>query len=130
MRALVIVLAVLLMPAFASAQSRNPRAVEFGSLDHNLPEVTGYEVDIIRVSDGAVVQTLQIGKATTTVVGSELCDGVACPSVRASVNVQPVAFGMYRMVARTVAGTIESVDSNPTADWLRAPGPPSAPRVP
>ena len=100
---------------------RNPTAIAFTSVDHDLAAVTGYEVDIVRSSDNVTVQTLNVAKSTTT----KLPTG----EIRVTLNVQPIAFGQYRVVVRTVAGTLESDNSLPSDMWERVPGAPSKPAV-
>lgn len=50
-------------------------------------------------------------------------------SISVKVNVQPIAFDTYRFVMRAVAGPVKSVQSEPSDDFERVPGPPSKPRV-
>jgi hypothetical protein len=100
---------------------RNPRAVVFECPDHD--QDTGHEIDIVRVSDGAVIQTIQGGDPASGAV----VDGL--PSVTIPINVQPVIFGAYRVVVRAVAGSFKSDSSDPSAIWERAPGKPTAPRA-
>jgi hypothetical protein len=114
---------MLFVAVAAEAQTapvKNPRAVLFDSPDHNLPELTGYEVDILSPA-GAVVQTISVAKAATTLVGTD---------VRVDINVQPVTFGTYTVVVRAVAsGGVKSPNSLPSDAWERSPGPPGKPRV-
>jgi hypothetical protein len=97
---------------------RNPSGLCFTSADH--ANVTAYEIDIVKTSDGAVLQTITVPKTSTTMVGTE---------VRVDVNVQPVAFGTYTFRARAVVNTVKSTDSVPSDQWDRAPGQPSKPKV-
>lgn len=103
----------------AQALVKNPTAITFTSVDHTHAEVTGYEVDIVRA--GVVVQTLNVAKSATTVLPNG--------DIRVAVNVQPISFGTYTFVARTVAGAVKSVNSTPSDTWERAPGAPSKPGV-
>lgn len=94
---------------------KNPREVSFDpSPDHD--QIQGYELDI-RDADGAVVQTLDLGKGS--LVGGR---------VVASVNVQPTKFGQYTFAARATAGDeVESDTSDPSEVWQRSPGKPGQP---
>lgn len=92
---------------------KNPSVIAFDCVDH--AQDTQHEVDIIRASDNAVVQTLLIGDPAPNAQGV----------IEANVNVQPVAFGQYRFVVRAVAGTAKSDNSLPSAIWERAPGRPT-----
>lgn len=93
---------------------KNPRQLAFVCPDHDRDDQ--HEIDIVRESDGAVIQTLLVGDPP--VVSGE---------VIADVNVQPVAFGEYRFIVRAVAGTLKSASSAPSDVWERAPGTPSKP---
>lgn len=106
-----------------SAQTvRNPTQVEFTSADHANAAVTGYELDIVRKSDNVVIQTLDLGKPASVGTGTD-----GHPLVRTTINVQPINFGLYYSLARTVAGVVESSNSLPSNDWERVPGAPSRP---
>ena len=110
---------VLLLPLVGYAQTppvKNPSAVSFTSADH--ATVTGYEVDIVTQA-GAVLTTIVTGK------GTQAADG----TVTLSLNVQPIAFGVYTLKIRAVAGSVKSVDSVASDTWERVPGPPSKPVV-
>lgn len=123
MKQFVLALGLVLAASTAYAQTppvKNPTAIQFTSADHNLTAVTGYEVDIVR-SDAVVLQTLQVAKTSTTT----LPDG----SIRVPLNVQPIAFGTYTVVVRTVAGAIKSDSSVPSDPWERVPGRPGKPTV-
>lgn len=120
-------LLIILFPSFAKAQAvTNPSAVEFTSADHTDPAVTGYELDLkVCTSPTActsVIQTINISKANVTSV-----TGTNPQVYRAAINVQPITFGSYVGVMRTVAGTIKSADSTPSDPFNRVPGPPSKP---
>jgi hypothetical protein len=111
---LVLLALVLAAPVYAQeAQVKNPSAVEFTpSVDHAV--VTAYELDILR-PDGSVLQTINIGK-------SEPVDGVC----KASLNVQPVAFGRdYSVRLRAMVGTASSDYAVSENKFERAPGGPS-----
>lgn len=123
-RTILMVLLVLFGAAAAQAQTppvKNPRGVQFTSVDHNNASTTGYELDIKAEATGTVIQTLAVTKANTIVLPNG--------DIQINVNVQPIAFGDYRFVARTVAGTIKSADSVPSDVWTRAPGAPGKPVV-
>jgi hypothetical protein len=108
----VLLLVVLAVSTPGQVVIKNPSALAFLCPDHAGDDQ--HEIDIVRVSDGVVVQTLLGGDPPE--VGGE----VVVP-----VNVQPVAFGRYTFRARAVAGLIKSDNSVPSAEWERAPGPPS-----
>lgn len=108
----------LLIATTASAQVKNPTQVLFKvSDDHST--VTSYEMDIKRVSDNAVIQTINLGKPAPDAQGN----------ASAAINVQPVVFGTYYVVLRAVAGTLKSDDSTPSNQWQRVPGKPSGAQV-
>lgn len=92
---------------------KNPRNVEFTCADH--AQDTGHELDIIN-SSGTVIQTLQLGDPPAGT------DGI----VRATINVQPIAFGVYTAKVRAVVGTSKSDDSLPSNQFERAPGSPGS----
>jgi hypothetical protein len=96
-----------------SATVKNPRNVEFACPDHDRDDQ--HELDIVRTSDGAVIQTLLLGDPPVS------ADGL----VRATFNVQPVAFGEYVARVRVVAGGQKSEDSPDSNVWARTPGSPS-----
>jgi hypothetical protein len=96
----------------ATPPVKNPTALGFICPDHDLDDE--HEIDIIRVSDGAVVQTLLAGDPP--VVNGE---------VVVRLNVQPVAFGTYVFVVRAVGGGTKSPDSNRSDVWERVPGRPT-----
>ena len=101
-----------------SAQVKNPTILTFTSADHNHPQATGYEIDIVK-PDGTIVQTITVPKASTTVNSAG--------SVVVAINVQPVAFGLYTFVSRLMASAIKSPNSPPSDQWERTPGAPSKP---
>lgn len=89
---------------------QNPRQVAFTCPDHALDDQ--HEMDIVRTSDGVVIQTLQLGDPPMNEQGE----------VVASINVQPVTFGTYVVRVRVIAGTLRSIDSTDSNQWVRAPG--------
>jgi len=96
----------------AAQTIKNPTAVAFTCPDHARDDQ--HEIDIVRVSDGAVIQTI-LGGDPDEVSGE----------VTVAINVQPVAFGQYQVIVRAVAGLLKSDNSNPSAIWERTPGRPS-----
>lgn len=95
----------------------NPSAVSFTCPDHATD--TGHEIDIVRESDGVVIQTINGGDPPLN----------ANNEVVIPLNVQPVAFGQYRITVRAVAGELKS-ENSPLSDlWQRVPGAPSKPVV-
>jgi len=105
--------AALALAMLQTATVKNPRNVEFTCPDHAID--TEHELDIVRTSDGVVVQTILLGDPAAA-------DGV----VRTTINVQPVAFGEYVARVRVVAGTVKS-DSSPDSNrFERAPGQPGS----
>lgn len=110
---------LLLSGGYAQAQEpvKNPTAVLFTCPDHDRDDQ--HEIDIIRVSDGQVVQTLLVGDPPVNGNGD----------VRVAINVMPVAFGQYVIKVRAVAGTLKSEDSVASEVWVRSPGKPSKPRT-
>lgn len=102
------------------APVKNPSVVVFECPDHDRD--TDHEIDILRASDGAVIQTLQVGDPPADGSGN----------VTVKLNVQPIAFGTYWLVVRAVvteAGTtVRSVNSANSDTFERVPGPPGKPR--
>ena len=96
---------------------KNPRGVTITCPDHDRDDQ--HEVDIVRVSDGQVVQTILAGDPAPNSTGD----------VDLLINVQPIAFGQYRFVVRAVAGSLKSENSQPSEIWERAPGAPSIKKV-
>jgi hypothetical protein len=96
---------------------KNPRTVEFTCQDHDRDDQ--HELDIIRVADGAVIQTLQLGDPAVDTDGK----------VRTVINVQPIAFGEYKARVRAVVGTLKSDDSADSNTFERVPGAPSGATV-
>ena len=95
---------------------KNPSAVAFLCPDHGADDQ--HEIDIVRVSDGVVMQTLLGGDPPLSPAGE----------VVIVVNVMPVSFGSYRFVVRAVAGAVKSDSSVPSDIWERAPGRPTSVR--
>ena len=104
---------VLGISLYAQVPVKNPSGLAFLCPDHATD--SGHEVDIIRESDGVVIQTLSVGDPPLNAQGE----------VEVAINVQPVAFGQYRFAARATAGALESDTSVPSALWERVPGRPS-----
>ena len=106
---------LLLLPVFGQSQVvvKNPSGLAFLCPDH--ASDTSHEIDIVRESDGTVVQTLVVGDPPLNTQGE----------VEFSLNVQPIAFGAYRFQARALASTFRSDTSLPSAVWERVPGKPS-----
>jgi len=111
-RALVVVLVLGTVGVRAQGPPKNPSQIAFFCPDHDRDDQ--HEIDVVRVSDGVVIATLLGGDPPLT--GTE---------VVVDINVQPVAFGSYRIVVRAVAGTLRSANSDPSEVWERAPGRPS-----
>jgi len=88
---------------------KNPTVLVFACADHDRDDQ--HEVDIVRDSDGQVIQTLLVGDPPAASNGD----------VEVNVNVQPVAFGRYHFVARSVAGSLKSNNSTPSEVWERGP---------
>lgn len=87
---------------------KNPTKLTFTSPDH--ANATGYEVDILNGTTGALVQTLITDKGTITA-------GV----VTLILNVQPIAFGSYTFKTRPVAGPVKGEVSVASDPWERTP---------
>jgi hypothetical protein len=104
---------ILALALQTSTIVKNPRNVEFTCSDHATD--TAHELDIINAS-GAVIQTLQLGDPP---MGT---DNI----VRATINVQPIAFGTYTAKVRALVGTSKSEDSLPSNPFERAPGTPGS----
>jgi hypothetical protein len=119
---MLVMLAAFAFAAPAAAQNvKNPTLVEFTSVDHDNPELTGYELDILR-SDNTVLQTLSVPKSSTT-------KNASTQVVSFTINVQPIAFGTYVGTVRAVAGAIKSDSSTPSNAFDRSPGAPSKPAI-
>lgn len=127
----VLVIAPALFPHIAYGQTNNPSSVEFESPDHNVAEVNGYELDILVCSNPptctnqSFIQTIQIAKSNVTQIGTN--PATNAPIYSASLNLQPIKFGSYVGVMRTVAGAVKSVNSDASSVFVRVPGPPSKP---
>lgn len=115
MKSAVLALAILALPSLCLAQTpiRNPSAISFTCPDHGSDDQ--HEADIVAVSDGKVVATLLLGDPAPSITGI----------VIAPLNVQPVAFGQYRVVLRAVVGAQKSANSEPSDIFERVPGSPS-----
>lgn len=129
MRAALLAVALLACAAPALAQVRNPTAAEFQSQDHNNTEVTGYEIVIWTCADTACatrtqLQTIPIAKSAIVPIPN-----TSPQEYRATLQVQPIAFGRYIAFIRVMAGTLASDFSLPSEVWLRGPGSPSKPVV-
>lgn len=116
---LITILVLFTTPAMAQTPPpdvNNPTAVEFTvSTDH--AAITSYEMDILR-PDGTVLQTINLGKPTPD----------ASNTVRADLNVQPVAFGTgYTVRVRAIAGTAASDYTDSINKFNRVPGKPGQP---
>lgn len=108
-------LVLLVVPTELWAQTpvKNPSGVAFLCPDHATDD--GHEVDIIRESDGVVIQTLTVGDPPLNTAGE----------VEVAINVQPIAKGLYRFAVRAREGTSISDTSLPSPIWDRAPGRPT-----
>lgn len=96
---------------------KNPVGITFTpSPDHAI--LTSYEADILATT-GAVVQTLSLGKPVPD----------AQNVISVNLNVQPITFGTYTIVVRSLAGALTGPPSLPTDPWERVPGAPSKPVV-
>ena len=116
--ALVLLVALCAVPAFAQGIVKNPTALLFTCPDHATD--TAHEVDIVDAKSGNVIQTLQVGDPPALANGD----------VQVTLNVQATTFGAYMFVVRAIGGGVSSVPSLPSAVWERAPGQPGRPRVP
>ena len=97
---------------------QNPSGIAFTpSSDH--ANITAYEAEIRTSPGGAVIQTLNLGKPGPNTQGE----------IVVAMNAQPIAFGSYVIVVRSIAGTVRGPVSTPTDIWERAPGAPSKLRV-
>jgi hypothetical protein len=93
---------------------KNPDRVQYECLyDHQLH--TGHELDIIRVSDNVVIQTLSLGTAPPDANGK----------ITHAINVVPVAPTTYYVRMRSLTGAMRSSDSAPSNTWERVPGEPT-----
>lgn len=106
---------LLIAIALLQAVPSNPRAVVFQCPDH--AQDTAHELDIVD-SAGVVIQTIQGGDPPAAANGD----------VTIAINVQPIAFGVYTVRVRAVAGSLKSVDSDP-ATFARVPGKPTDVRL-
>lgn len=115
--AAVIVAFGLLIASPAWAQNvKNPTLLTFTSPDW--AQVSSHEIEIIRTSDGSVIQTLVDSGPYTS------------EDISVSINVMPVAFGEYVVKVRACSTTpCDGILSDPSNLWNRAPGKPSRPVV-
>lgn len=117
---LIIFSVILLIVGLATVRSqvviKNPTGIEFDSIDHNL--ATSYEWDIRTEPGNVNVQTLTFSNNPPI----PLVNG----KVVIKINVQPISFGRYRFVGRTVVNSVKSDDSMSSDVWERAPGAPSS----
>lgn len=95
----------------------NPSVVSFDCVDHAQDDQ--HEIVIIDTSGALPPQTILAGDPPLNAAGK----------VEVMLNLQPVKFGSYRIIARAVAGAIKSADSVASDVWLRGPGAPSKPVV-
>jgi len=103
------------VPALAFAQNvKNPTLLTFTSIDW--ASVTRHELHIVRTSDNQAIQTLVDNGPYTS------------ENISIAINVMPVAFGEYYVVARACAAEC-SEDSDPSNLWDRVPGKPSKPNA-
>ena len=109
-------LLLVTVPGYAQSPPKNPNTVGFTCPDHDRDDQ--HEIDIVREGDGVVVATL-LGGDPPLVNGEVIL----------TLNVQPIAFGRYRFVARAVAGAVKSDNSTPTEVWERVPGSPTGVRI-
>ena len=117
---LVVLATVLVVATPVAAQVppvKNPTGIAFTpSPDH--AALTSYEADI-RSSAGTVVQTISLGKPAPNASGE----------IVVTLNVQPIAFGTYTIVVRSLAGSLSGPPSVPSDAWERVPGAPSKPTM-
>lgn len=113
----VIVLSGLLIASSAWAQNvKNPTLLTFTSSDW--ATVTSHEIEIIRTSDGTVIQTLVDNGPYTS------------EDISVSINVMPVAFGEYIVKAKACSTSpCDGIQSDASNTWDRVPGKPSKPVV-
>ena len=117
---LAVVAALVLFPAIGSAQTlKNPSAGECtASADH--AQITKYIIGYFLPGATDPVQTADLGKPTPD----------AQNVIRFTINVMPLTFGAaYIAKVKAIAGTAESVWSEASNPFDRAPGPPSKPVV-
>lgn len=109
---------VLAGVSYGQTTIKNPSGLAFTCPDHSLDD--NHEIDIVRESDGTVVQTLLVGDPSTDPTTGE---------VIVTVNVMPVTFGRYRFIVRSVASGVRSDNSTPSDIWERAPQSTGKPRI-
>jgi len=116
----VVGLFLILSPVLVHGQTlKNPSAGECtASADH--AQITKYVIGYFLPGAADPVQTADVGKPTPD----------AQNVLRFTINVMPLTFGAaYVAKMKAVAGTAESVWSEPSNPFDRAPGPPSKPVV-
>jgi hypothetical protein len=96
---------------------KNPAVVEWVCPDHDAD--TQHELRILRVEGTNRVIV------TTLLLGDPVYADAATKTVRADLNVQPIAFGDYVATMTAVAGTVKSDPSTETNGFQRVPGSPS-----
>lgn len=118
-RTLVVLLfALVALPATAQTL-KNPSTAEFtASVDH--AQLTKYVIGFFLPGAVDPVQTADLGKPTPD----------ATQKITVTINVMPLTFGAnYTAKVKAVAGTAESIWSEASNPFDRAPGPPSKPAV-
>ena len=111
--AVLCVLVLMAVPAFAQGPVPNPTRAEFKvSPDHATVDL--YELAMFDVAD-VLIATLLIGKPTPD----------AGNIAAVTINVQPIKFGLYTARIRAKAGAVYSAWSDPSNQWVREPGRPS-----
>jgi hypothetical protein len=99
---------------------KNPTLAEWVCADHDRDdqhELTIYE----NTATGVAI--------TTILLGDPVYADPATKLVRASLNVQPIAFGSYYATLVAVAGTVKSDPSPASNIFERVPGAPSKPTI-
>lgn len=111
-----LVIALLIATSAQAQNVKNPTLLTFTSPDWS--QVVSHEIEIVRTSDGVVIQTLVDNGPYTS------------EDISVSINVMPVAFGEYVIKARACALTpCDGIQSDESNKWDRAPGKPSKPLV-
>ena len=113
-------LGMLLVASTVFAQTlKNPSGAEFtASADH--AQLTKYIIGFFLAGATDPVQTADLGKPTPD----------ALNVIKVTINVMPLTFGAsYTAKVKAIAGTAESVWSDASNPFDRAPGPPSKPVV-
>ncbi len=115
--------AAVAAPTFAQT-IRNPRSVTFPCPDHTLDD--GHEIDVIRLSDNTLVQTIQ-GLDPASSGTAAMPDGSLAPKVTVTINMQPINFGSYYFIVRSLGAGVKSDNSPNGPSWQRVPGSPGSP---